>query len=933
MRIFISYGHNDHVALVNAVFDELKKAGHEPWKDDRYEYRENERTSGIVPGADFTQVIYDAIDACDFVLAFVTAKTYNSPYCRDERQYAYNHKGSRFIQLRMDGMDIRLGNAGSYLDMDAAENSDGTLNRILLEERMQAIFAAFRDPSTLIGPSAKFERHLKIAGAVQYEEFVHMPEREDFVGRQWLKEQCKRWVLDDRIPCRLFVILGEAGTGKTAFVRYLAADKELVRSVHVCVFDRPKTRNVEDTLKNLAYTLTLTNTDYCEYLKNKNFDNLSEMDHSGLFQFLFVDPLKNEKEKYLLIIDGLDELEENTGLIPLIKVLRQFACQLNPNISILVTARPEENIISKIHTVNARADEQSVRLTRENGREDLNAFIRQNLLSLHCHTDALQEKILQACDGNFEYLTLLFREAAEEGLDLTADISLPRGLQERYIQYLDRRMEMHGHSERFTKAQRLLLSILSVAYEPIPQSLLADAAGMDVFDVEEELALFGTLIRRAELPDHDLLVSFFSKGFRDFLLSGHCRPYTVSAEVGTQAMAEYLMQHVNTPAALQALPYMDRHGFTHLLLSMQKSRVAGDAYLARMWEADRDCAEIHFARALCAGEEGAAAVFAAPETGMAMREGTVQRLKSWRAIDALWAIVRQYEVQGRTVRQMILQADVLYMNPTPQVLAEAEGLYRQAWQLVEAAYVQEPDEENRDDLSVICDRLGIMCQDKHTPEGREEAGQWFGRLQELEEENYRKNPCYKTRFVLSITYDRLGDLSLSKSTPEGRMEAEQWFRKKLELDEQNHHENPCYDTRRNLSITYERLGKLSLSKSTPEGNREAEQWFRKGLELAEQNYRENPGYDSRRILSIAYYKMGKAAEAGEGAAALAEAEQWYQQGLLLDEINFRQHPGPQSREDLKSTYAALYFLAKKKGTPEGEKEADIWKRKYFALDE
>lgn len=350
---------------------------------------------------------------------------------RPQRQYAYNAKGSRFIQLRLDGVDIRLGNSGSCIDMSGVELGGDRLNGELIGIKLQALFAALRNPLSLVSPSAKFERYLRIPGALQYDDFVTMPAKDDFVGRQWLREQCKRWAMDESIPCRLFVILGEAGTGKTAFVRHLAADRELVRSVHVCVFDRPKTRNVTDTLINLAYTLTTTNPEYGEFLKNKDFEQLKDLDFDGLFEFLFIEPLKNENRKYLLIIDGLDELEETIGLNPLIQLLRQYAEVISPNISILVAGRPDENIVSKLRTVNLRGEEQSVTLSKENGGEDVRAYIRKNLLALGCHNDALQEKIIQACDGNFEYLTLLFREAKEEGLALTGDMTLPEGLRER----------------------------------------------------------------------------------------------------------------------------------------------------------------------------------------------------------------------------------------------------------------------------------------------------------------------------------------------------------------------------------------------------------------------------------------------------------------------------------------------------------------------
>ena len=141
MKIFISYGHEDHTQVVDLLFDALVREGHEPWKDDRYE-----GNSGIPAGQDFTELIYQAIDASDFVVAFVTRQTQDKLYCRDERQRAYNKKDSHFIQIRMDYADITLGNARSYIDMSDVIESNGQINHRLFEEKLKSLFAAFRDP-------------------------------------------------------------------------------------------------------------------------------------------------------------------------------------------------------------------------------------------------------------------------------------------------------------------------------------------------------------------------------------------------------------------------------------------------------------------------------------------------------------------------------------------------------------------------------------------------------------------------------------------------------------------------------------------------------------------------------------------------------------------------------------------------------------------
>ena len=57
LKIFISYGHGDYTQVVDLLFEALKREGHEPWKDDKYEGQ-----SGIAPGADFTKEIYKSSD-------------------------------------------------------------------------------------------------------------------------------------------------------------------------------------------------------------------------------------------------------------------------------------------------------------------------------------------------------------------------------------------------------------------------------------------------------------------------------------------------------------------------------------------------------------------------------------------------------------------------------------------------------------------------------------------------------------------------------------------------------------------------------------------------------------------------------------------------------------------------------------------------------
>lgn len=912
MRIFISYGHNDHTALVDLLFDALLQAGHQPWKDDRYE-----GSSGIYPGEDFTQVIYDAIDSSDFVVALVSQVTQTKPYCRDERQYAYNNKGSHFIQLRLDHVQLRLGNSQSYIDMSDVETDTGKIDEALFQKQLQALFAAFRDPAAFaengLNYWAKFEAHLRIPGALKYHEFVGVLDSTPFVGRQWLKEKCIQWVTDSSIDCRLFAILGEAGTGKTAFIRHLASDRELVRSVHVCIYDRPSTRSAKDTLKDLAYILAQNNDAYFNFLKSKNLEPISEMGVDGLFEFLFIEPLKNERDKYLLIIDGLDELEEATGLNPLMKLFRQYATRINPNISFLVTGRPDENILNKLRTIGGGTPPEQVVLDPAANREDLAQYIKQQLGALGQYSPRLAQTLLDACDGNFEYLTLLFREASREGLALTEDMKMPRGLNERYTQYLDRRMEAAGQRPRFTREQRQMLSVLCAAAEPLPLSLLADITGMDSFDIQDEISILGSLIRQAG-DDEDPLICLFTKGFRDYLLDRGCSAYCASLDQGNEQIAQFILDRCPGEKQLKKHPYLDRNAYLHLLIYGQWEEEAVCDYLCRQAK-DIEIAP-RLAAALCQGDPLAAATYCNLQPQVDPMENVVRLLKSLREKIALTQICAYREAHGDGVRALILSGDIDRMDPSPQAFAQAQAHYEEALTLARAQYEREPTCQSRRTLSLCYERLAILAKRQKTAQALALAADYHKKSLSLNEENLAQEPGLRFRRDVAVSCEHLGLLYKQRAE---RGLAMEYFLRCLELTRENHAQAPGYQSRRDMMFVYRRLAALAEGSR----NEEARQWYQKAAAMTEENHRQFPSFESRHDLSVSYDFLGMLAFR---VNAREEAKEWFLKANALDRENCEENPCFQSRQDLAVSYTRLANLAVAGATPQAMEEAESWSR-------
>ncbi len=875
MKIFLSYGHNDHTKLVDMVFNALREEGHKPWKDNRYEGE-----SGIPAGEDFTKLIYSTIDESDFVIAFVSEITKDRPYCCDERQYAYNHKDTHYIQIRLDNTDITLGNSRSYVDMSEVEMLNGEINIGLFNEGMRAIFSAMRDPESFsqggLIPWAKFEVHLKVHGARRYEEFTELPPNDDYVGREWLTEKCKKWACDSSEPCRLFVIYGEAGSGKTAFVQHLSTDRELVHSVHVCVYDRPSTRSAKNTLKDLAFVLAKNNDRYYERLKSKNFSKIDELTEDGLFEVLFIEPLKDETEKYLIIIDALDELDKDNGFEPLIKIFRQYIPQMNPNISFLVTGRPDENIREKLRTVSLKKLPQ-VYLDKNTNHDDLKAFIYNKLNAIGIYSDTLSAKILEACDGNFEYLSLLFKEVIEEGLELTENISLPKGLYNRYTQYLDRKLENQDY--RFNEEQYLLLSVICTAYENMPVSLLAKLTGFKERYAERELLKMGSLIRHVKNADGEIYISLFAKGFRDYLISGEVRKYSVDIEEGIHCIAEFVLENCPTEKKLAKYPYLCKYGYTYLLLYYEEEPDRVQDYISAQVTQNHDKAFNHLADALCDGGETAInAYFGMKNTIDKRGDDVVSVLENRREKTVLKQIAYKYKETGDEADYYWLLAVVEMFEPSPQAYEKAEKLYKKAM--------------------------------------------------ELAEKNFQENPCYDSRRSLSASYNNLALLLKNQQTEETLKEAEKLYRKSIELLEKNFQENPCYDSRRELSASYCNLADMLSKQRTEETLKEAEKLYRKSIALLEQNCQENPCYDSRSSLSISYSNYGLLLLKNEQYLL---AEECFVKSAELCEMLLKNFKNSETKTALINTYKILIAIAQKQDTPEYEQKAEKWIERFFDL--
>ena len=78
--VFVCYAHDD-ADLVYADLASLRDAGVRVWYDE-----------GIRPGAEWTEVLADALERCTSVLYFVSSRSVDSQHCRREINYTLNRE-------------------------------------------------------------------------------------------------------------------------------------------------------------------------------------------------------------------------------------------------------------------------------------------------------------------------------------------------------------------------------------------------------------------------------------------------------------------------------------------------------------------------------------------------------------------------------------------------------------------------------------------------------------------------------------------------------------------------------------------------------------------------------------------------------------------------------------------------------------------------
>ena len=370
--------------------------------------------------------------------------------------------------------------------------------------------------------------------------------------REWIFKRVQDWLDDRSSPSRVMVISGNAGMGKTvisAVVSQRMQEAGRLLGSHFCQHNNARYRNPQLMLQSLASHLSHSMAEYKHALaeqlsRNLGRNDLNNMGVEELFALLFKEPLSTLADpgrNTLIVIDGLDE-SESQGRNELLDVIGSQFCKLPVWIRLLVTTRPERNIVEALRHLKPTELQQN----QEENLRDIQILFEEQL---RCNIGdenktVLLKELVNKSEGLFLFAHFLIEFIQTELPQLILEqlkSALPRGISSVYLSYFERlekelRNELKVDEEQFLR----FLCAITASREPLPVEIISkilSPSGSTLTTqrrVNKAIACISAL-----LPIRDGHLHFFHKSVRDWLSNTTCygpHDFTVDDKKGHEIL-------------------------------------------------------------------------------------------------------------------------------------------------------------------------------------------------------------------------------------------------------------------------------------------------------------------------------------------------------------------------------------------------------------
>ncbi|MDP2999923.1 MAG: TIR domain-containing protein [Bryobacterales bacterium] len=261
MRIFLSYGHDEHTSFALRLKSDLERRDHKVWFDqDR-----------LKPGADWERYIEDGLEWVSAergkVLMLLTPHSVRRPdgYCLNELARACSRQLT-VIPLMVSTVEPPLSICRIQW-LDFRDSVPAGEHEVKYASRFEKLLEAIEhNRLDFEGAQARLQSCLP---PIEYDEASrHLPR---FTGREWVMREVESWLASGR---RVLWITGEAGIGKSALAAWLCDRRPEIAGAHYCRYGNAN-RSDRKALLSLAYQLTTQLPDYQSRLNASALDAIS----------------------------------------------------------------------------------------------------------------------------------------------------------------------------------------------------------------------------------------------------------------------------------------------------------------------------------------------------------------------------------------------------------------------------------------------------------------------------------------------------------------------------------------------------------------------------------------------------------------------------------------------------------------------------------
>ena len=573
-RIFISYGHDDFINIVEKLKLDLASRGYDVWFDADY----------IKTGNDWEHYIEDGLnwvskDGDGRFILVMTPHSVRRPdgFCLNELARAIQ-KGIKIIPIMLVFCEPPLSICRiQWLDMTICvplekhkDNYEAKLKVLLTSLKEDNLsFDGFQ--SILINRLNPLSYDAEVKNNISH-----------FTGRKWVFDEIDRWMSSG--VSRIFWIVGNPGVGKTAISAWLCQNRREIAAFHFCRYDNVQKMDPRRCVMSLAYQLSTQLPDYEERLKYMKLDQIGDLNAKTLFDNIIVQPLSGipkPDRTIVMLIDALDEatIEGKNDLVTFIT--SEF--ERTPEwLKLIVTSRPDPEVMGPMQSYNPFIlDASDLRNV-----PDIQTYLRRELKEYYGGMEvpgSTIDIIVKKSGGLFLYAEWIVRELGYGRLSLSRLDEFPQGLGGIYHNFFERQFP---NIEAWESKVRPALETIFALQEPLDIKIFSSFFGWTVHDERKFRRSLGSLFKFDKgmiQPFHKSVVEWLTNEDKN-------DPFYISVAEGHKILAENGLKWYRigksswTPYVLSYLP-------THLCIAgrfEELKDVLGDIeFIKAEWDRDK----------------------------------------------------------------------------------------------------------------------------------------------------------------------------------------------------------------------------------------------------------------------------------------------------------------------------------------------------------